>query len=62
MCSSDLWAVASADHSLTAHYEHTIAVTEEGPMVTTLLADGNPPVTAIGMTGERLLRELAEGL
>ncbi len=59
---SDGWAVASADHSLTAHYEHTIAVTEEGPMVTTLLANGNPPVTAIGMTGERLSRELAEGL
>lgn len=59
---NDGWAVSSADNSLTAHYEHSIAVTEEGPMVLTLDADGNPPLTSIGMTGERLSRELSLGL
>lgn len=59
---SDGWAVASADNSLTAHFEHSIAVTEEGPRVLTLLSDGNPPVSVIGMTGERLSQELAKGL
>jgi methionyl aminopeptidase len=31
----DRWTVISADKSLTAHFEHTVAVTEEGPMVLT---------------------------
>ena len=33
----DQWTVISADSSLTAHYEHTIAVTENGPRILTLL-------------------------
>jgi len=32
---SDQWTVISADHSLTAHYEHTVAVTANGPMILT---------------------------
>lgn len=32
---SDEWTVISADHSLTAHYEHTIAVTANGPLILT---------------------------
>lgn len=35
----DQWTVASADGRLTAHYEHTIAVTEDGPQILTTLAD-----------------------
>lgn len=31
----DQWTVVSADGSLTAHYEHTIAVTENGPAILT---------------------------
>jgi hypothetical protein len=31
--------VASADRRLTAHYEHSIAVTEDGPRILTALAD-----------------------
>ena len=31
----DQWTVASLDGSLTAHYEHTIAITESGPQVLT---------------------------
>ena len=33
----DGWAVASKDGRLTAHFEHTIAVTSEGPLVLTAL-------------------------
>lgn len=32
---SDQWTVISADRSLTAHYEHTVAVTENGPLILT---------------------------
>lgn len=58
----DGWAVASADGSLTAHYEHTIAVTEDGPMITTLLADGNPPITELGLTAEILSQDASKWL
>jgi methionyl aminopeptidase len=33
----DNWTVASADGSLTAHFEHTIAVTEGEPLILTVL-------------------------
>jgi methionyl aminopeptidase len=33
----DQWTVISADGSLTAHHEHTIAVTKDGPKILTLL-------------------------
>ncbi len=32
---ADQWTVISADHSLTAHYEHTVAVTANGPLILT---------------------------
>jgi methionyl aminopeptidase len=32
----DRWTVVSADRSLTAHFEHTVAVTEGDPLVLTL--------------------------
>lgn len=35
MVLSDDWTVASADSSLTAHFEHTVAVTEDEPLVLT---------------------------
>jgi methionyl aminopeptidase len=34
---SDQWTVVSADGSLTAHHEHSIAITENGPTILTLL-------------------------
>lgn len=34
---ADQWTVVSADGSLTAHYEHSVAVTMEGPVILTLL-------------------------
>jgi methionyl aminopeptidase len=39
----DQWTVISADRSLTAHYEHTVAITEDGPVILTLLEDGSKP-------------------
>jgi methionyl aminopeptidase len=33
---ADQWTVISADRSLTAHYEHTVAVTANGPLILTL--------------------------
>jgi methionyl aminopeptidase len=35
----DQWTVVSADGSLTAHHEHTIAITDNGPSILTLLDD-----------------------
>jgi methionyl aminopeptidase len=39
----DQWTVIAADRSLTAHYEHTVAITEDGPVILTLLEDGTKP-------------------
>ncbi|MBI9050963.1 MAG: type I methionyl aminopeptidase [Anaerolineaceae bacterium] len=39
----DGWTVTSRDGSLTAHFEHSVAITDNGPMILTLLADGTPP-------------------
>ena len=36
----DGWTTVSADGSLTAHYENTILITEDGPEVTTVTEDG----------------------
>jgi methionyl aminopeptidase len=35
---ADQWTVASADGSLTAHFEHTVAITANGPVILTLLS------------------------
>lgn len=32
---SDHWTVVTKDRSLSAHYEHTVAVTEDGPLILT---------------------------
>ncbi|MGH9854636.1 MAG: type I methionyl aminopeptidase, partial [Blastocatellia bacterium] len=37
----DQWTVAAKDGELAAHFEHTIAVTEDGPVVLTALEDGS---------------------
>jgi methionyl aminopeptidase len=36
----DQWSVVTADGSLSAHFEHTVAITEAGPRVLTPLAAG----------------------
>lgn len=45
---SDEWTVVSMDGLPTAHFEHTVAVTEDGPMILTLLENGRPPVEILG--------------
>ena len=47
----DEWTVVSADGLPTAHFEHSVAVTDHGPMILTLLGDGRPPVVILG-TGQ----------
>jgi methionyl aminopeptidase len=37
MYHSDPWAVYSADRTLAAHWEHTVAMTENGPLILTAL-------------------------
>jgi methionyl aminopeptidase len=37
----DQWTVSSADGLLTAHFEHTVAVTENGPLILTTQGDGS---------------------
>ena len=32
---SNQWTVVTASHSLSAHFEHTIAITESGPVILT---------------------------
>jgi methionyl aminopeptidase len=39
----DGWSIYTADGSLSAHFEHTVAVTESGPLVLTR-HDGWSPV------------------
>ncbi|QCR20467.1 type I methionyl aminopeptidase [Agrococcus sp. SGAir0287] len=40
---ADGWTLRSADGSRTAHSEHTVAITEDGPVVLTRRADEVPP-------------------
>jgi methionyl aminopeptidase len=37
----DEWTVVSMDGSLTAHFEHSVAITDEGPVILTLLENGS---------------------
>lgn len=38
----DGWTVVTADGSLSAHFEHTVAITDEGPVVLTLPGEAAP--------------------
>jgi methionyl aminopeptidase len=49
----DEWTVGSLDGSLTAHFEHTVAITDNGPLILTLLKDGTPPVRISGQKVEQ---------
>lgn len=37
----DEWTVASADGGLTAHFEHSVAITEEGPYILTVINEND---------------------
>lgn len=45
----DEWTVVSADGGLTGHFEHTVAITEEGPLILTVINDSD---TRKLMTGQ----------
>jgi methionyl aminopeptidase len=40
----DEWSISTVDHSLAAHFEHTVAVTADGPRVLTKAALATPTV------------------
>lgn len=40
---SDQWTVISRNRRPTAHFEHTVAITTNGPVILTLLKDGKSP-------------------
>ncbi|NPV86831.1 MAG: type I methionyl aminopeptidase [Anaerolineae bacterium] len=42
------WTVASKNGKLTAHFEHTVAITENGPVILSLLEDGSSPAQIAG--------------
>lgn len=42
------WTVASKNGKLTAHFEHTVAVTENGPVILSLLEDDSSPAQIAG--------------
>jgi methionyl aminopeptidase len=44
----DQWTVASLNHTLTGHFEHTVSITSKGPRILTLLGDDTPPVQIAG--------------
>lgn len=48
MTMPDRWTVVSDDGSLTCHWEHTIAITDNGPNIITTLADGTSPASIAG--------------
>lgn len=48
---SDGWTVLTEDGTLSAHYEHTVAVTEDGPYVLTVGEGANVPVPAMAGHG-----------
>jgi methionyl aminopeptidase len=35
----DHWSISTSDDSLAAHFEHTVAVTEDGPRILTAPAE-----------------------
>ncbi|RAY15135.1 type I methionyl aminopeptidase [Actinomadura craniellae] len=45
---ADGWTVVTADGRRSAHFEHTFAVTEDGPRVLTALDEGRERLTALG--------------
>ncbi len=45
----DGWTVATADGSLSAHFEHTVAVTPDGPWVLTALDGGASRLSSLGV-------------
>lgn len=50
MVDPDGWTVRTADGSLSAHWEHTVAITPDGPMVFTAAAEPVPVEDALALS------------
>lgn len=48
----DQWTVISRDRSLTAHFEHSVAVTENGPLILTALDEKNTTLSGQKAPGQ----------
>jgi methionyl aminopeptidase len=51
----DQWTVVSEDDSLTCHWEHSVAITENGPYILTVLPDGTSPAQIAGQLNVELV-------
>lgn len=49
----DEWTVVSADGALTAHFEHSVAITENGPYILTALKDEETRIVSTGQSQEK---------
>ncbi len=47
----DAWSIYSSDHSLSAHFEHTVAITERGPRVLTRRRSEGADLVQVAGTG-----------
>ncbi len=47
---ADEWTVVSEDGGLTAHYEHTVAVTENGPYILTVINESDTRIASTGQS------------
>jgi len=48
----DEWTVASEDGSLTAHFEHTVAVTADGPYILTVIDESQTRLNVVNFSSE----------
>jgi len=49
----DDWTVVTRDHSLSAHFEHEVVITEDGPCILTVPGPGGPDGTGSGRKAKR---------
>jgi methionyl aminopeptidase len=52
----DNWTVVTDDHSWASHWEHTVAITDEGPWVLTALDGGGQYFAANGIASPAMSR------
>ena len=53
----DGWTVRTADRKLSAHWEHTVAITENGPDILTRLPDDDAPDRLLAAAVTKLNRQ-----
>jgi methionyl aminopeptidase len=57
----DDWTVVTADGSLAAHFEHTVAITADGLIVTTAVDGGESGLAELASSGELALESVPAG-